>query len=243
MTFFGPWDETTGRSKEVMVTPPWFWTVLLIPCRRMRHDAPVSPKCFWSMNNWGNWQWGEDTWFRPCWTLRAAEMKRFHTFQGFALGLVSKIGGKPREGIILGSVGELHLGMFIWWEVLFVSHSSMEFSITRLSYDSKIGERICIAIPIPRDREGFWRMKAFLLGHPSGLGPIWHPLAINWEVSRSSRPVEDMWLDQCFLTVGHAKRIYASWWQLKSWNGRFAQDFDGKIWGYVTIFPMGVLRV
>ena len=64
--FFGPWDETTGRSKEVMVTPPWFWTVLLIPCRRMRHDAPVSPKCFWSMNNWGNWQWGEDTWFRPC---------------------------------------------------------------------------------------------------------------------------------------------------------------------------------
>jgi len=23
-----------------------------------------------------------------------------------------------REGIILGSVGEFHLGMFIWWEVL-----------------------------------------------------------------------------------------------------------------------------
>lgn len=61
----------------------------------------------------------------------------------------------------------------------------MEFSITRLSYDSKIGERICIAIPIPRDREEFWRMKAFLLAHPSGLGPIWHPLAISWEVSRS----------------------------------------------------------
>ena len=46
------------------------------------------------------------------------------------------------------------------------------------------------------------------------------------------RPVEDMWLDQCFLTVGHAKRIYVSWWQLKSWNGRFAQDFYGKIWGW-----------
>ena len=32
-----------------------------------------------------------------------------------------------REGIIFGSVGEFHLGMFIWWEVLFFSHSSMEF--------------------------------------------------------------------------------------------------------------------
>ena len=29
-----------------------------------------------------------------------------------------------------------------------------------------------------------------------------------------------MWLDQCFLTVGHAKRIYASWWQQKTWQLR-----------------------
>ena len=23
-------------------------------------DGPVSSKCFWAMNDWGNWQWGED---------------------------------------------------------------------------------------------------------------------------------------------------------------------------------------
>jgi len=28
--------------------------------------AEVSSKCFWAMNDWGNWQWGEDMWFDQC---------------------------------------------------------------------------------------------------------------------------------------------------------------------------------
>lgn len=39
--------------------------------------AEVSPKCFWSMNNWGNWQWGEDMWLDQCF-LTVGHAKRIY---------------------------------------------------------------------------------------------------------------------------------------------------------------------
>lgn len=43
--------------------------------------AEVSPKCFWSMNNWGNWQWGEDMWLDQCF-LTVGHAKRIYATTG-----------------------------------------------------------------------------------------------------------------------------------------------------------------